>query len=191
MKVYWLSVARYIVFWVSPSAWVCVTDRDVYSTSEEGRGIGSSLTWALSHGGAASVHMSYFRTFSSDTWQHFFIAFAWISTSDSAWAIKQTLESLNHFNLNWKPLCHYLPDPKALLSMAAEIFEGKDGDCAFTMCTYDWRHASALNPKNRMFPGPWSQKEEVHVSVTVWLSAEWVGCGVDFPLQPTGAQRTI
>lgn len=119
------------------------------------------------------------------------VAFAWISTSDSAWKNKQTLKWLNQFNRIRKPQCHYLPDPKALLSMAAEILEGKDGDCAFTMCTYDWRHASALNPKNRMFPDPWSQKEEVHVSVTVWLSAEWVGCGVDFPLQPTGAQRTI
>lgn len=47
-----------------------------------------------------------------------------------------------------------------------------------------------------MFPGPWSREEEVHVSVTMCMSAEGERGGgqrggVDFPLQPTGAQRTI
>lgn len=119
-------------------------------------------------------------------------AFAWSSTSDSAWKKKQ---NPNIWVTGW-----FQSESKSPVSQSSR-FQGliiydsrhlrRDGDCAFTMCTYDWRHATALNPKNRMFPGPWSQKEEVHVSVTVWLSAEWVGCGVDFPLQPTGAQRTI
>ncbi len=51
-----------------------------------------------------------------------------------------------------------------------------------------------------MFPGLWSREEEVHVSVTVCMCAEGERGregggeregGVGFPLQPTGAQRTI
>lgn len=53
-------------------------------------------------------------------------------------------------------------------------------NCVFTMCMYNmYNHAYSLDPKNRMFPGPWSQKEEVHVSATVCMSAERVEVGWD------------
>lgn len=47
--------------------------------------------------------------------------------------------------------------------------------CVSTVCMYKKSHAYSSDPKNRMFPGLWSQEEEVHVSVTVCMCAEREG----------------
>lgn len=51
------------------------------------------------------------------------------------------------------------------------------------------------DPENRMFPGPCDREEEVHASMTRAEGEEGAAGGgrggLDFPLQPTEAQRTI
>lgn len=85
----------------------CVSQSEMFTSQvKKEEETDSSLTWALSHSGAASVHMSYFRTFSppiDDSTSC--VAFAWVLSSDTDyWKRKLHTSPLNHFNLSLNPV---------------------------------------------------------------------------------------
>lgn len=153
---------------------------------------GSSLTPALSHGGAASVHTGYFKPF-SPTMMTVLLPnrVLWVQTP-------------THLTMaNWReaacdqPL-HIKPSDSMLVCgfSTASTVSLVTPPHPHSECSRQSRATLiSSDPENRMFPGPCSWEEEVHVSVTRVEGEEGAagagGGGLDFPLQPTEAQRTI
>lgn len=78
----------------------------------------------------------------------------------------------SHLNLNSLLQFHRHLSHKLSKSLWGRTLCYESCFCVSTVCMYKKSHAYSSDPKNRMFPGLWSQEEEVHVSVTVCMCAQ-------------------